>query len=1003
MKKIQSSALIALIVIFFAAKVSAAGIIGSDNQAKEVFSIQSKVLKITLDKSFPSIIDYNWISNGNTFFGQEDKLSQVKINGELYTPEVSITNTRTSADYHLNFADIKVVIKIRISVIYNIVELNVIHIAENGTFKVSTFEIPNHNLLSVRSAQPGASFAGSKMYTAVKGSGDVFIPLSGEIAPDSIPCDFLYGILNTDQLSASLWSNSVTEKSDNSRVQKQTVQKNGYFRTGIWSGSWIYRAQGMADTDPLPAAKVIITNDVNADNLVDWQDGAIAFRNIMNNPLGSEKIPGLVVQRIPMNFASQATNPFTKTLDETKRVYLNTDGLGQFVILKGYGSEGHDSKHPDYGDIGKRQGGAKDMQMLCKQALKYNAFMGVHINGTESYPEAAAFDDSLVNKSKPGWDWLDASYYINKRYDATSNNRMMRFKSLKDQVPDLQFIYVDVWYAKGSWDSRKAAREIHSLGLTMATEFPQDHEYDAVWNHWAVDYNYGGVDIKGYNSQIARFIRNHQKDTWIAHHPLLGGAEMKDFEGWQGRNNYDSCIWMTFQTDLPSKYLQHFTIQKWNETEIRFSRNVKTSLVNGTRIITCNDKIVLNGDAYLLPWNPLTEEKLYHWNQQGGKTTWELPANWKNLKTVELYMLTDHGRQYVDCLKVTNGSISILADAGKPYILSKKKETSGQIVNCGEGSLINDPGFNSGDLKYWNVEGSGSSVKRNKFGQYELFIDGNTTANVSQSINSLSPGSYYASVYVSTSRGRKAYLGINYNGGLEATVYADNSLWKNYIAADSKRDTNMQRMYVFFTIPEGKTSANLFLRADEGSFPVVFDDVRIARTTITSKPDSVFFMEDFENVTDGLYPFVKGPSGGVNDPRTHLAELHAPFTQKGWNGKPVDDVINGNWSLKAHGEPTGLLLQTIPQTIRFVAGKTYTVTFKYEASGSDYGLVIGEGTSLKQSFVLNAANMPTLVTFRFVAGETGNSWFGIEKLNDKETDLVMDDLIVTEIINHPRF
>jgi len=440
-----------------------------------VFTIQSKNLKVTLDESFPAIIEYKWIANGQIFFGQEDKLTQVKINGELYTPEVSLTNTRNSADYQLEFPDIMVVVKIRINVINNIVDFNVTQIDENGTFKVSSFEIPDHNLLSIRSTQPGALFAGSKMFTAIKGNGDVFVPLSGDIAIDSIPKDFLYGIVNTSQLAASIWSNSVTEKSDNSRVQKQTAKKDGYFRTGIWSGSWIYRAQGMTFTDPLPSAKVVITNDANADNIVDWQDGAIAFRSIMNNPMGCDKIPDLVVQRIPMNFASQATNPFTKTLDETKRIYLNTDGLGQFVILKGYGSEGHDSKHPDYGDIGKRQGGAKDMELLCRQALKYNAFMGVHINGTESYPEAAAFNDSLVNKSKPGWDWLDASYYINKRYDAASNNRMMRFKSLKDQVPSLQFIYVDVWYAKGSWDSRKAARQIHSFGLTLAPKFPQTH------------------------------------------------------------------------------------------------------------------------------------------------------------------------------------------------------------------------------------------------------------------------------------------------------------------------------------------------------------------------------------------------------------------------------------------------------------------------------------------------------------------------------------------------
>jgi endo-alpha-N-acetylgalactosaminidase len=73
-------------------------------------------------------------------------------------------------------------------------------------------------------------------------------------------------------------------------------------------------------------------------------------------------------------------------------------------------------------------------------------------------------------------------------------------KSLKDQVPVLDFIYLDVWYAKGSWDSRKVAEEINSLDWISATEFPQDLEYNAVWNHWAVDNKYGGENIKGFNS-----------------------------------------------------------------------------------------------------------------------------------------------------------------------------------------------------------------------------------------------------------------------------------------------------------------------------------------------------------------------------------------------------------------------------------------------------------------------------------------------------------------------
>ena len=45
--------------------------------------------------------------------------------------------------------------------------------------------------------------------------------------------------------------------------------------------------------------------------------------------------------------------------------------------------------------------------------------------------------------------------------------------------------------------------------------------------------------------------------------------------------------------------------------------------------------------------------------------------------------------------------------------------------------------------------------------------------------------------------------------------------------------------------------------------------------------------QDFENSVQGLYPFVVGGIEGVEDNRTHLSELHAPYTQAGWDVKKM--------------------------------------------------------------------------------------------------------------------
>lgn len=138
----------------------------------------------------------------------------------------------------------------------------------------------------------------------------------------------------------------------------------------------------------------------------------------------------------------------------------------------------------------------------------------------------------------------------------------------------------------------------------------------------------------------------------------------------------------------------------------------------------------------------------------------------------------------------------------------------------------------------------------------------------------------------------------------------------------------------------------------------------------------------------GIFPFVVGDVEGVQDNRTHLSEKHEPYTQRGWNGKKVNDVIEGNWSLKTNGL-TGndkLVYQTIPQNFRFEEGKTYKVTFDYEAgSHGAYSFVIGNGENTRRSKLTKYdlentwenSSTPKKVSFYVTGEKGGNTWIGI--------------------------
>ncbi|MEV8530598.1 endo-alpha-N-acetylgalactosaminidase family protein [Streptomyces sp. NPDC051211] len=960
-------------------------------------TITSPELSVSVDADFPRVIGYTRRATGDVLHGNEDPLSTVLVNGTSYTPAVTSAVGPAGVDYTMAFSGVTV--RSRLSVAGSVVEFKVTAIEDTPALRVRSFAVPDHTLVSVRSSQAGAGLATAKMHTATTGTGDTFTALTGSTPADPAATTVMHGLLNTSKLAAAVDSNSLYDQPsggtarENGRISKRITDKGSYRRAGLWSGAWLYRAAGAADTDtePLPYTRVAITGDRNADAVVDWQDAAIAHRDIWTPPTGWQDTADRVVQRIPFNFASQATHPFAQTLDETKRVNLATDGLGQFVLLKGYASEGHDSAHMDYKNIGAKLGGAAGLNTLTTAGHAYNADFGVHVNATEEYPVSATFDPAR-HTGGLGWDWLDQSYYVDTRRDGQSGERRGRLADLKTAAPGLDFLYVDVWYGDG-YVSRKLQREIAGLGLQLTTEFPNTLTEQSLWHHWSADVDYGGSDLKGINSTIARFIANHTKDDWIVRHPLLGGAEITAYEGWQGKRDFTAFLATTFGTNLPAKYLQESPIVKWTSDTVTLANGTTVTASGNTRRISTAGRTVLDGGSYLLP----RAGKLYHWNDKGGSTTWTLPAGWTAPK---LYRLTDTGRVLVGDLPVgQGGQITINATARTAYVVTDGAAPAQPDPKWGEGTPLKDPSFYAGNLNAWTVTGTGAAVTRNAQGQAELTMAAGTAPTVSQQLTGLTPGTYAASVWVSTPTGRAATLTVTPTGGTPASVYAESSPLTNTLGGSEKNGTRMQRMKVLFDVPAGQSTATLRLSAATGSGTVYLDDVQVGRSARTPT-GSHYFAEDFESTDAGWGPFAFGGAGGAaTDPRTHIAQRNAPYTQAGWNGKLVDDVISGRNSLKSHEERTGLVYRTLPQTLRLTPGRQYRVTFAYETGFSgDYQFVTGAG-STETATALGQARTPTTFTTTFTAGT--DAWIGVRKVSPEnshnEADLILDDLTVDDL------
>lgn len=616
---------------------------------------------------------------------------------------------------------------------------------------------------------------------------------------------------------------------------------------------------------------------------------------------------------------------------------------------------------------------------------------------------------------------------------------------------NMDFIYLDVWY-QDAWETRRIAEEINSLGWRFTTEFSAEGEYDSTWQHWSTDTTYGGASSKGYNSDIIRFLKNDVRDSQVlnwpnfggtADNPLLGGFRLYGFEGWGGQQDFNSYIEGTFNENVPTKFLQHYQVIDWEnygedekspvgntEKQITLANDEgdvvvvtrneeQRSDIEIERTITLNGKVVLNTDVnestYLLPWtdNQNGEEKLYHWNLDGGTTTWDLQDDWAKLANVVVYELSDQGRINETEVAVVNGTVTLEAEASVAYVVVKGEEAKVKtLVNdFGEYDYVTDPGFNGYaageqlDAADWSgdIKADGVVIKVSGNGDQRLEMS-NTGADVevSTKITGLTAGEdYVAEIYVDNESDAKATLTID-AGKKTVSNYTIRSIAGNYVACDNEHGSKMQRMQVSF-VAESDT-ATLTLSREAGVGYTHWDDIRIVNQKVDNYKEDGSFVQDFESVVQGLYPFVLGyyTSG---DSQTHLSQLNAPYTQKGWNGKAVDDVIEGEWSLKHHTKTTAVVYRTIPQNFRFEAGKVYTVEFDYQTASAGYQMIVGDGTSYTPATsYLPTATETAHATMQVVGSGSGQTWIGLymngslcqNNTSTGTVDFILDNLKITE-------
>lgn len=956
-------------------------------------------LSIQLDRSFPRILSYD--VNGKTMEGQADPLTTVNINGMAYTPDVTSEKVADNKqDYVMDFKEIGVKLHASIEAQENfVVSFQITNIEETGDFKVRSISMSDNRFANVNSAMEQASYAYSSSSGAWHG-------VTEELQDDLSQMDkggvvgTTMSMISGNGLAASI-ENNVMDGGNKVVLSKE--KKSLVNKAAISNGTWTYRHAQSDATEELPWAKIVLTEDVNNDQKADWQDGAVAYRRyIFQKPFGAEDMANNMMY-IAFNFASQANDPFLNTLETGKVLYNYTDGFGQMILHKGYQGEGHDDDIPSYSNIGIRQGGVKDFNYLINEGAKYHLNIGVHINATEYHLDAneLKYDNlsgAASGKLLQGWDWIDTAYYVDQTKDVLSGELQKRFASLqnltKDQEsvddPTLDFYYIDVYTGNG-YNGYKLMEYANDLGLKIGTEFSGPMEPGADFVHWGPDLGYPN---KGNKSVLSRMVKN-ELDIFVGN-ALFKGQKIPGVTTWgDSKPDMQQGVTVFNNEVLPTKYMQHHGVLKVEEDQVQFegdvtsTRNKETQMIElrkegkllsswaDTGTTTAETERHAGEATSLIPWvwdvktnevlTPETGAKLYHWNPQGGTTTWELTSEFANVSEFTLYELTQQGKVEKTKVPVVDGKVSIDAEKNTPYVLYETGvATLAAAGNWGEGSAVSDFAFNAETLNQetgWQAEGTVDIEVVP--GKREYTIDKemnealwNRYANItgegslSQSLNfdELETGQdYTVSVWTQVNNGTST-LSLT----IGDQTYENSVTGKDGVHLSSFKyvGTTWQRVSVEFHLPKGVTNGSIQL-THSGEGNACFDDVKVWKhTSVESDVRNVDYAvkEDFENVSEGWGPFEYG--GGsrqisiTNDQSNELDNNPVVDKVSGEVGPVMTWALSGSSSLKINETDLGRSIKTNESSLKLAPNTKYTLSFDYTSEEhSQYNVTVVSRTN----------------------------------------------------------
>ncbi|MEI8372795.1 MAG: endo-alpha-N-acetylgalactosaminidase family protein [Planctomycetota bacterium] len=408
------------------------------------------------------------------------------------------------------------------------------------------------------------------------------------------------------------------------------------------------------------------------------------------------------------------------TFEEALEVIRKTDnltrGIPKIIYLVGWQKGGHDHGYPAWSEVNPRMKRRQDatpldsLRWLIREARQFHTTVSLHINMVDAYKQSPLWDEYMAKDcfakdpsgqirvggiQMKGEDMYSVVYP--KEWEAGLAQR--RIDGLIQMIPELKdghTIHIDVFVAQGEGGKSLSAwhAKPENGGLTPAKYVETQRK---IFHYWRDR----GFDVTGEGTGWAHppgehFVGLQAMSWWYSWNPMeipecLGargrtdrggdgdfrfGSSMHGEEIWKNdKTNMPGFLGMFCRTTLPWYYLSRLERQRFEHGALHYSDGVVARTENGKRIIRKGDFVLREDDNLFVPalWNEKQEIIAYSGPGYNNKA-WQLPDDWRDVKSVDLYRITLEG-----CVPLKAG----VAVTDAKLVLSIGKDEAVSVVSAG--------------------------------------------------------------------------------------------------------------------------------------------------------------------------------------------------------------------------------------------------------------------------------------------------------------------------------